>query len=68
MGTLCLCFYQTDYIQGFVTSLGATNPLVFIALFVGVNGVIEAISTFIIGTAVSKALITVMRRTTKSLA
>ena len=29
MGALVLFFYRTDYIQGFVTALGAANPLVF---------------------------------------
>jgi uncharacterized membrane protein len=63
MGTLCLCFYNTEYIQSFVSALGATNPLVFVALFVGTNGVIEAVAGFILGTAVSKALMVVMKQT-----
>ena len=29
MGALVLFFYRTDYIQGFVTALGAANPLLF---------------------------------------
>ena len=42
MGFLCLFFYNTDYIQGIVSSLGVSNPVVFVAAFVGVQGLIEA--------------------------
>ncbi len=44
MGTMCLCFYNTDYIQGFVAALGAANPISFILLFVGINGLVEIIA------------------------
>lgn len=62
MGTLCLCFYNTDYIQSFAATLGAGNAFVFILLFVGINGLIEATSCFIAGSAVSKALLTILHR------
>ena len=46
----------TEYIQSFVSALGAKNALLFILAFVGVNGLIEAIVCFIVGTAISAAL------------
>ncbi|MDF2907243.1 MAG: putative rane protein [Herbinix sp.] len=56
MSTFVLLFYNTDYVQGIVTALGATNPIHFILLFVTVNGLIEALICFVVGTAVSKAI------------
>ena len=56
MGFLCLFFYNTDYIQGIVSSLGVSNPVVFVAAFVGVQGLIEAGFCFVVGSIVSKAL------------
>lgn len=56
MSVLCLCFYNTEYIQGFVGQLGASNVLLFIVGFVGINGLVEAIACFVAGTAISIAL------------
>lgn len=56
MSSLVLCFYNTEYIQSIVTALGATNPFHFVVLFVGLQGLVEAVVCFIVGTAVSKAL------------
>lgn len=56
MGSLVLLFYRTDFIQGIAGTLGATNAFAFVVAFVGVNGVIEAFSCFVVGSAVSKAL------------
>lgn len=56
MTTFILLFYNTEYVQGIVTALGATNPIHFIVLFVTVNGLIEALICFLVGTAVSKAI------------
>ncbi len=56
MTALTLIFYNTEYIQGFVAGLGAVNPLEFVLLFVGINGLIEALICFVAGTAVSKAV------------
>ncbi|MCR4611326.1 MAG: ECF transporter S component [Lachnospiraceae bacterium] len=53
MSTLCICFYNTEYIQGFVSDLGASNVLLFVLLFVGINGLVEAIACFVVGTAIS---------------
>lgn len=56
MGTLVLLFYQTEFIQGIAQTLGASNALAFVAAFVGINGLIEAIACFVVGSAISKAL------------
>ena len=56
MGMLVLGFYHTDYIQSFVTTLGVTNPFLFVLAFVGVNGTVEAIVCFVVGAAISVAL------------
>ena len=56
MTALIVIFYNTEYIQGFVTALGATNVFEFAILFVTLNGLIEAAVCFVIGTAVSKAI------------
>ena len=56
MGTLILFFYPTDYIQGLAQSMGTSNALAFVVAFVGVNGVVEAVVCFVVGSAISKAL------------
>lgn len=61
MGTLVIFFYQTEYIQEMVTSMGASNALTFVVAFVGVNGLIEAVACFIVGSAISKALQVVLK-------
>lgn len=62
MSSLVFFFYRTDYIQGFVNALGAKNPLMFAALFVGVQGVIEAGVCAVIGSAVSRSLAVALKR------
>lgn len=62
---LCICFYSTEYIQQFVTVLGSSNVFAFMIGFVGINGLIEALVCFVVGTAVSKALLTVMKNLAK---
>ncbi len=56
MTMLCVCFYNTEYIQGFVSLLGATNPFTFVILFVGVNGLVEIICGICVSYPISKAL------------
>ncbi len=63
MSALCICFYNTDFIQGFVSDLGASNVLLFVVLFVGINGLVEAIASFIVGTAISIPLSKVVKTT-----
>lgn len=61
MGTLILFFYRTEYIQGLAESMGVSNALAFVIAFVGINGVVEAAVCFVVGSAVSKALLTAFR-------
>ena len=63
MSTLCIFFYNTEYIQGFVSDLGASNVLLFVVLFVGINGLVEAITCFVVGTAISIPLGKVISKT-----
>lgn len=65
MGTLTVFFYQTEYVQGIAKGLGAGNPLIFVLLFVGVNGLVEAVACFVVGSAISQALKKVIRRSAK---
>ncbi len=62
MGSLVLFFYNTDYIQGIASGLGAANPLIFVILFVGIQGAIEAVACTILGSAVSRALAAAFRQ------
>ena len=50
-------FYNTDYVQGFAATLHAGNPIMFVVLFVGINGIVEILACGFIGTAISKALL-----------
>ncbi len=61
MGTLVLCFYHTEYIQGLAQSMKVSNVFAFIVAFVGVNGLIEAAVCFVVGSAISKALLVVLK-------
>lgn len=63
MTTLILLFYNTEYIQGIASSLGTTNIFAFVAAFVGVNGLVEAGVCFVVGTAISKTLDVIYKRT-----
>lgn len=56
MGYLVLAFYHTEYVQGLVAAKGAANPLMFIVLLVGVQGVIEAVVCSVAGTAIAGSL------------
>lgn len=61
-GALVLLFYNTDYIQGFVSALGAANPFMFIILFVGIQGLIEAAVGFIATSVIGKSVYTYLHR------
>lgn len=62
MGFLCIFFYNTEYIQGIASGLGVTNPVLFVAAFVGFQGLIEAAICFVIGSIVSRALCAALKR------
>ena len=56
MSALVLIFYHTEYIQGLAAGLGVTNPLMFVVLFVGLQGLVEAGVCFVVASAVSRTL------------
>ena len=56
MGYLCLAFYNSDYVQGLVSGLGATNPVTFVVLLVGIQGLLEALVCGIAGGFIAKAV------------
>ena len=62
MGTVITLFYQTDYIQKLVTSLGAKNPIGFVVALVGFQGLIEALVCGIISGTVSLTLAKALKR------
>lgn len=62
MGTVIGLFYQTDYIQTLVTTLGAKNPLGFVIALVGIQGVIEAVVCGVLSGTVSLTLAKVFKR------
>ena len=62
MGTVITLFYQTDYIQTLVNSLGAKNPLAFVVLLVGIQGVIEAALCGVLSGTVALTLAKVLKR------
>lgn len=62
MGYIVLAFYNTEYVQGLVSAKGASNPLMFVVLLVGVQGVIEAVVCSITGTAIGGSLLRVKAR------
>lgn len=62
MSALVLCFYQTDYIQNIVTVLGASNPFMFVLLFVGLQGLLEAAVCWLISGVLCRALWPVLHR------
>ena len=62
MGYIVLALYQTDYVQSLVFAKGASNPLMFVVLLVGVQGVVEAIVCSVTGTAIGTALLRVTGR------
>ena len=56
MSGIVLFFYNTDYIQSIATALGSDNFFIFILLFVGINGLVEAIACMLITPALAISL------------
>lgn len=62
MGYICIAFYRCDYVQNLAATLGATNPMMFVVLLVGVQGLVEAVACGILGSVIGKAVDTVLKR------
>lgn len=56
MSVLLICFWNTEFIQGIADALGSTGILAFLVGFVGLNGLIEAISCTILASVICVAL------------
>jgi hypothetical protein len=65
VGGLIVLFSSTEYISGLITSMGGGNIFTFFIVFVGINGLIEAVSCAVIGTAISKAVYALNSKKTK---
>lgn len=63
MGYIVLVFYRTEYIQNLVSSLGASDPIMFVVLLVGVQGLLEALAGLVIGGGVAKGVAHALKRT-----
>lgn len=62
MGYIVLVFYRSDFVQTLVTKLGAANPLMFVVLLVGVQGLAEAAACGILGGILGKTLDKVLKK------
>ena len=62
MGFIVLFFYQTEFVQNLAANKGAVNPLMFIVLVVGVQGLIEWATGLVIGGAVAKGVALALKR------
>lgn len=62
MGYIVLFFYQSDFVQKTVAKLGAANPLMFVILLVGVQGLVEWLTGCIVGGGVTKAVAHALKR------
>ena len=62
MGYIVLVFYKTEFVQNLVEKLGAANPIMFIILLVGLQGMIEWLTGCVAGGTVAKAVAHALKR------
>ncbi|WP_051226406.1 ECF transporter S component [Butyrivibrio sp. MC2013] len=62
MTSLCLFFYNTDYVQGLVQTYNAGNAFSFVIAMVGFQATVEAIIGCILGGTVAMVLAKVLHR------
>ena len=56
MGYICLAFYNTEYVQGLVSTHGVSNPLALVVALVGVQGLLEAVVCCAVGGVIAKGV------------
>jgi len=61
MGFIVAAFYQTEMVQNLVQKTGATNPLMFVVLLVGVQGLVEALVCTVVAGAAAKGVAKAMK-------
>ena len=62
MGFIVLFFYNTEFVQNLVALKGAVNPIHFVIVLVGVQGLIEAVSVGVLGGILAKVLSKAVKR------
>ena len=62
MGYIVLVFYKSEFVQNLVSNLGAVNPLMFVILLVGVQGLIEWVTGCVVGGSVAKGVAHALKR------
>ena len=62
MSSFLLFFFNTPVVQDIAKGIGTGSPLLFAALLVGVQGLIEAGICALLGSTISKALLSVKRK------
>ncbi len=62
MTSLCLFFYNTDYVQGLVAKYDANGPFAFVVAMVGVQATIEAVIGCLLAGTVGLVLSKVLHR------
>ena len=62
MGFIVLVFYRTTFVQNLVNKLGASGPIMFVILVVGVQGLVEAATGLVIGGAIAKGVAHALKR------
>ena len=62
MGSLCLFFYNTDYVQGLVSKYDANGPFAFVVAMVGVQATVEALIGCLLAGTLGVVLTRVLKR------
>ena len=62
MAYIVLVFYKSEFVQNLVSNLGAVNPLMFVILLVGVQGLIEWVTGCVVGGTVAKGVAHALKR------
>lgn len=62
MGFIVLVFYRTTFVQNLANKLGASGPIMFVILVVGVQGLVEAATGLVIGGAIAKGVAHALKR------
>jgi len=62
MSSIILFYWNSDYIQGLAAAKGATNPIMFVIILVGIQGIVEALTCLFVAGAVSQALAKILHR------
>ena len=62
MFSLCVFFFNTEYVQSLCATFGTTNPFLFVCAFVGVQALVEAVGCGIVATLVTVPLLKFLKK------